>query len=85
MLGAGVVKRVIVSCERASPARAVDSGSVACKQLFFLIRCAHPRIQYLAILPVQKERSQAWDDCAIWPSLDAKGYGLGSFRSLLLT
>ena len=28
------VKRVIVSCERASPARAVDSGSVARKQLF---------------------------------------------------
>ena len=28
-------KRVIVSCERASPARAVDSGSVARKQLVY--------------------------------------------------
>ena len=38
---------------------------MGCKQLFSLIRCARPRIQYFVMLPA-KDRSQAWDDCAFW-------------------
>ena len=67
----------------ASHARAVDSGSTG-KQtaLLFLIHCAHPRVQYLAMLPVhwvfQKEKSQAWDFAA-WPLLMQKVTGLAHF------
>ena len=40
-----------------------------------MIRLAHPRVQYLAMLPVhwvmiRKGKSQAWDDRATWPSPD---------------
>ena len=61
-------KRVIVSCERCVPCTRCGQRKRGPQTArLFLIRYAHPRVQYLAMLPVhwvlEKEKSQAWDLC----------------------
>ncbi len=78
-------KRDSVSWERCAPCtRCCQRKRGGQTALLFLIRCAHPRVQYLALLPVYwvfgRKRSQAWDDWLSAP-LVQKFTGLVHFFS----